>query len=213
MREDLVQPDPLLDCLVEVCRVHGLPASRASLTAGLPVVGGQLDLELAERAAARAGLSARVQRMALDDIDRAVLPAILILKGNRACVLGGWSDDGQMAEVLLPETGHGRVTLSREELLARFTGLVLYVRPPFRFDKRAAREPEIDSQSTHPLARHWFWGAILEQRGLYKDVLLAALLINLFALALPLHLAVDSHRSAICLPCLAAGSSGLYKGI
>ncbi len=186
VREDLVQPDPLLDCLVEVCRVHGLPASRASLTAGLPLVDARLSLTLAERAAARAGLSARVQRMALEDIDRAVLPAILILKDNKACVLGGWSDDGMQAEVLLPETGHGRVGLSREELLARYTGLVLYVRPHFRFDKRAAREPEIDSHSTHPLARHWFWGAILEQRGLYKDVLLAALLINLFALALPL---------------------------
>ena len=186
MREDLVQPDPLLDCLVEVCRVHGLPASRASLTAGLPLVDRRLSLELAERAAARAGLSARVQRMALDDIDRAVLPAILILEGNRACVLGGWSDDGQQAEVLLPETGHGRVTLTREALSARYTGLVLYVRPHFRFDQRAASEPDLDNHSAHPMARHWFWGAILEQRGLYKDVLLAALLINLFALALPL---------------------------
>jgi ATP-binding cassette subfamily C protein LapB len=186
VREDLVQPDPLLDCLVEVCRVHGLPASRASLTAGLPVVGGRLSLELAERAAARAGLSARVQRMSLDEIDRAVLPAILILRDNRACVLGGWSEDGQVAELLLPETGHGRVALSRQELASRYTGLVLYVRPHFRFDQRAAREPDIDRASAHPMARHWFWGAILEQRGLYKDVLLAALLINLFALALPL---------------------------
>ncbi len=186
VREDLVQPDPLLDCLVEVCRVHGLPASRASLTAGLPLVDRRLSLTLAERAAARAGLSARVQRMALEDIDRAVLPAILILKDNKACVLGGWSDDGMQAEVLLPETGHGRVGLSREELLARYTGLVLYVRPHFRFDPRAASEPDLDNHSAHPMARHWFWGAILEQRGLYKDVLLAALLINLFALALPL---------------------------
>jgi hypothetical protein len=38
LREDLIHPDPLLDCLVEVCRLHGQAASRASLSAGLPLV-------------------------------------------------------------------------------------------------------------------------------------------------------------------------------
>ena len=40
LREDLIQPDLLLDCLVELCRLHGQAASRASLSAALPVVGG-----------------------------------------------------------------------------------------------------------------------------------------------------------------------------
>jgi ATP-binding cassette subfamily C protein LapB len=35
LREDLIHPDPLLDGLVEVCRLHGQVASRASLSAGL----------------------------------------------------------------------------------------------------------------------------------------------------------------------------------
>jgi ATP-binding cassette, subfamily C, bacterial LapB len=33
---------------------------------------------------------------------------------------------------------------------------------------------------------HWFWSVIAENRALYRDVLLAAFMINLFALALPL---------------------------
>src|SRR2546429_378350 len=37
-----------------------------------------------------------------------------------------------------------------------------------------------------PVARHWFWSAILTQRFVYRDVLWAALLVNLFALAFPL---------------------------
>ena len=48
LREDLIHPDPLLDCLVEVCRLQGHAASRASISAGLPLVGGRLNLELAE---------------------------------------------------------------------------------------------------------------------------------------------------------------------
>ena len=47
LREDLIAPDPLLDCLVEVCRLHGIASSRAALTAGLPMAPGSvLGLDL-----------------------------------------------------------------------------------------------------------------------------------------------------------------------
>ncbi|HEY0817250.1 MAG TPA: type I secretion system permease/ATPase [Rhizobacter sp.] len=186
LREDLINPDPLLDCLVEVCRLHGQAASRASLSAGLPLgkdkndTGkGVLTLELAERAASRAGMSAKLQRLTLDRIDPAALPVILVLKDNQACVLMGWDADGATARVLLPETGQGSVSLTRTELQARYTGVVLFVRPHFRFD---ARTPELRQVKV----RHWFWSALLEQRFVYRDVLWAALLINLFALAFPM---------------------------
>ncbi len=79
LREDLIHPDPLLDCLVEVCRLNGRAASRASLSAGLPLAGdapggrGCMTLELAERAAARAGMSTKLLRLPLADIDTAAL--------------------------------------------------------------------------------------------------------------------------------------------
>ena len=177
LREDLLHPDPLLDCLVEVCRLHGQPASRASLSAGLPLGEGRLSLELAERAAARAGMATRLQRLALDRIDPATLPAVLILADQRACVLLGLQDG--RARVLLPETGQGAVTMEAGALAERFTGVVLFVRPHFRFD---ARTPGV-----RPAAGgHWFWGALLQQRFVYRDVLWAAALVNVFALAFPL---------------------------
>src|SRR5262245_53576899 len=95
LREDLVHPDPLLDCLLEVARLHGLSASRASLAAGLPLQDGRLTLALAERAAARTGMAAKLQRIALDGIDTALMPVILILHGDEACVLLGWENDDQ----------------------------------------------------------------------------------------------------------------------
>ena len=65
VREDLTHPDPLLDCLVEICRLHGHATTRAALSAGLPIgtaTGGCLPLDLAERAAARALLAEEVTR-------------------------------------------------------------------------------------------------------------------------------------------------------
>lgn len=181
LREDLIHPDPLLDSLVELCRLHGQGASRASLSAGLPLVEGRLTLELAERAAARVGMAARLQRLPLEAIDAAALPAILVLAGNQSCVLTGWAADGS-AQVLLPATGQGAVTLAREDLQARYAGVALFVRPQFRFDSRT-RSVNDARPSRHG---HWFWSVIGAQRFVYRDVLAAAALVNLFALAFPI---------------------------
>lgn len=178
VRQDLVHPDPLLDCLVEICRLHGQHATRASLSAGLPLTGGgRLTLKLAERAAARAGMATKLQRCALEEIDAATLPVVLVLKGDKACVLLG-REEGK-ARVLLPETGQGTVLLGDDELAERYNGLVLHVRPHFRFDTRT-------ETSAPPKKGHWFWSTLLAQRGVYKDILWAAGLINIFALAMPM---------------------------
>ncbi len=193
LREDLIHPDPLLDCLVEVCRLHGQAATRASLSASLPVVGGRLSLELAERAAARAGMATKLQRVPIAQIDAAALPCILILRDNQACVLMGLDAATGDARVLLPETGQGSLTLTAVDLAQRSTGIVLFVRPHFRFDARtpgraagAGGDAAQPGASATPRSRHWFWGALLQQRFVYRDVLWAALLINVFALAFPL---------------------------
>ena len=179
VRDDLISPDPLLDCLVEVARLHGQGATRASLSAGLPLQPQErLPLTLVERAAARAGLTTRVQRLPLAHIDALTLPAILILHDNKACVLLGREGEEHW-RILLPETGQGAITLTTEALQARFSGVVLFARPHFRFDERT---PEIKATRSG----HWFWGPVLAQRFVYRDVLWAALLINFFALAFPI---------------------------
>ena len=179
LREDLLHHDPLLDCLVELTRLHGRPSTRAALSAGLPLEGGCLTPSLFARAAARGGLSSRIVRRKLDAIDAALLPVILLLKGDEACVLLGWNATGDEVRLLFPETGQGEVTLTRNELADRYVGIALFARPRFAFD---ARTPEVGKV----VRRHWFWGALLEQAPLYRDVLGAALLINVFALVMPI---------------------------
>jgi len=181
VREDLIAPDPLLDCLIEVARLHGLPASRASLSAGLPMDAGPLPVALAERAARRAGLAAKLQRLSLGAIDTLTLPAILILHNNQACVLLGREGEGDQAtlRVLMPETGQGSISVTTAELQTRYTGVVLFARPHFKFDERTT---EVKATA----ASHWFWGPVFAQKLVYRDVLWAALMVNVFALAFPI---------------------------
>ncbi|MEO6408860.1 MAG: type I secretion system permease/ATPase, partial [Burkholderiaceae bacterium] len=101
----------------------------------------------------------------------------------RACVLLGFDAAHSQARVLLPETGQGSITLALADLEQRYAGVTLFVRPHFRFDASPdGRAPTLRAVKS----RHWFWGAMLEQRFVYRDVLWAALLINLFALAIPM---------------------------
>ncbi len=179
LREDLLHHDPLLDCLVEMTRIHGRPSTRAALTAGLPMPKAGLTPSLFARAASRAGFSSKVVRRSLDRIDATLLPVILLLDGNQACVLLSWEAGGAKAHLLFPETGQGGVTLDREELAGRYVGIAIFARPHFRFDQRT---PELGQV----VQRHWFWGALVEQWPVYRDILAAALLINLFAIAMPL---------------------------
>lgn len=179
VREDVLHHDPLLDCLVELTRIYGRPSTRAALVAGLPLEKGSLTPSLFGRAASRAGLSAKIIKRSLDRIDDVLLPAVLLLKGDEACVLLGWDESGQIARLLFPETGQGSHQMAREDLALRATGIAIFARPHFRFDKRTPQVGDVK-------LRHWFWGALAEQMPVYRDVLGAALLINVMALAMPL---------------------------
>lgn len=179
VREDALHHDPLLDCLVELTRIHGRPSTHAALTAGLPLTQAGLSPSLFVRAAQRAGFASKLVRRSLETIDDALLPVILLLNGNEACVLLGWNEDRSMARTLFPDTGQGAVTVSVGELQLRYTGIAIFARPHFRFDQRT---PEI----VKVVERHWFWGAVMEQIPVYKDILAAAALVNVFALAMPI---------------------------
>lgn len=170
--------DPLLACLVEITRLHGIPATAQALSSGLPLEDNRLTPALLPRAAKRARMTARVVRRELGKIPRGLLPAIMLLKNQRACLLLGVEENGDVL-ISHPELGGSAVRVSASALEADYAGHVCLVRPEFRYDDRA---PEV----VKVRGRHWFWAAVWENRHLYRDALVAALLINLFAMAMPL---------------------------
>ena len=179
MTPSLQKTDTLLECLLVVVHAHGGTLSRQGAIDGLPLVDNRLTPSLFRRAAKRAGFASNVVRKPLDGLNTALFPAVLLLNEDEACVLLGWTDDGQTARLVFPELGEAEALLPRDELAARYAGFAIFARPQFRFD---ARTPEV-GRVKH---RHWFWGTLADNTPLYRDVLLAAFMINLFAVALPL---------------------------
>ncbi|WP_167003503.1 type I secretion system permease/ATPase [Comamonas sp. Tr-654] len=170
--------DPLLDCLVQLTNLHGKPYTAQALSNGLPLVDQRLTPSLLARAAARAQFSTRIVQRGLDDVPQGLLPAILILHGGRACLLLRGQESGRFL-VQYPES-ESPVEVEAQVLQQDYAGLMCFVRPQFRFEPRSVQ------QGMEPRSSHWFWAVILENRRLYRDALLAAVLINVFALAMPL---------------------------
>lgn len=170
--------DPLLDCLVQLTSLHGKPYTAQALSNGLPLVDQRLTPSLLARAAARAQFSTRIVQRTLDDVPQGLLPAILLLHGGRACLLLRAQEGGRVL-LQYPESD-SPVEVQVQALLQDYTGLMCFVRPQFRFEQRSVQ------QGMEPRSSHWFWAVILENRRLYRDALLAAVLINVFALAMPL---------------------------
>jgi len=173
--------DDLLHCLIVLARLHGQALTRDGALAGLPTPDGRLTPSLFERAAHRAGLSSKLVRQPIAKLRAELLPVVLLLDEQSACVLLERSADGASVRVIFPELGEAALDLPTAQLEARYSGRALYARPRTRYD---ARTPAVKALR----GEHWFWGVIAENRRLYRDVLLAAFLTNLFAVAMPLFM-------------------------
>ena len=178
-REGLSAHDPLLKCLVLVTRYFNRPFAEETLSAGLPLVDNWLTPALFERAADRAGLTAKVVKRALADISPLTLPSVLLLNDRRACLLNSIAADGS-CEIVDPDTG-GVSKTKLTELEREYTGHAILVREQLHFDART-------EHSAVPRVTHWFWGVVRQAWPLYGEVLLASVLVNLFALVMPLFI-------------------------
>ncbi|MBN2643843.1 MAG: type I secretion system permease/ATPase [Desulfuromonadaceae bacterium] len=178
-QDDRENFDPLLECLLVIVALRGGVLSREAAIAGLPLEQGRLTPSLIERSARKGGLSSRIVRQPLKRLNIHLLPALLLLKDHRSCVLIGLDAAGGTAKVVFPEHADAQVELPLETLLSQYSGRIVYLQPRFRFD---ARVPEVGQVRR----RHWFWSAMAENSALYRDVLMAAFFLSLFALAMPL---------------------------
>jgi len=170
--------DPLLACLLLISRRFERPITGESLLSGLPLVEGRLTPALFVRAAARAGLASRLAPRPLDAIDDDSLPAVLLLKGRRACVLIGRPEPGRL-EIQSPELEGLPNTIDASALADSYLGQAILVRPQPR------HASEIDGDDAPP-SGSWFWRSMARYAPIYYQALMAAVMINFFALALPL---------------------------
>ncbi|MBT1445439.1 type I secretion system permease/ATPase [Shewanella sp. JM162201] len=173
-----VTVDPLLDSLVLLTEYFGSPCSSESLAAGLPLSEAVLTPDLLPQAAARAGLNARLTRKGLDQVTPIMLPCILLLKDKKACLLRELTAD--KAVIQLPDTG-GEETLAIEQLETLYVGYLFLVKQQYRGDMGF-------DVHHHDNKSHWLLSILKDSAPIYRDALIASVLVNLFALVSPLFI-------------------------
>lgn len=176
-KEIITTHDPLLYCLLLLTKYYDVPCSAASLTERLPLVRNCLTPALFIRASERAGLSSEVNKLSLSGINKLALPAVLLLKDGDACILT--EVDADTNKVIMHSTGQAQVQISKEELEDKYIGYVIFIKPAYQFTKRTKETSKSNS-------KNWFWDAIRKSWPAYLEILAASVLINVFALAIPL---------------------------
>ncbi|HEX6093182.1 MAG TPA: ABC transporter transmembrane domain-containing protein, partial [Dongiaceae bacterium] len=183
---DNLAEDPLLQCLVALSRYYGVPRSAAALRAGLPLAVGHIKPHLFIQSAERIGLSAAIKNRKFIDIDRLSLPCVLLLKDGSACVLLRLIGQDR-ADVITPDNIDGSHEVRREDLQQRYGGSAIVVRSKIRLDARS-------EDLAPPRVKSWFWSSVFSFTPIYLEVILAALLINLFGVASPIFTMIVYDR-------------------
>jgi ATP-binding cassette subfamily C protein LapB len=177
----LAEGDPLADALLYLAAHHGRALTRDALIAGLPIPNGRLTVQLFDRAARRAGLESELMKRELDDIPAMVLPAVIAMRDGSLRILLTLDTEIDQATVLDP-SHHNRPEFERvSRLREQYLGFAFFVRPTAAANPRAVEAGDLPR-------RHWFWSVVVQFGSNYSHVAIAALLINLLALASPLFI-------------------------
>jgi len=170
---------PILDCLVIYTKLNRHPYSKDSLISGLPLDSLNITPEIFKRAAERANLEATFKERKLQDISNLVLPCILTLTNHQACILEKIDTDKNIATIIIPEAPEGSKEVTIDSLEEDYLGFAVYL-----------TNTSFHEQKTENLMGfqdgHWFWSTLWSSKSIYRDVLIASIVINIFVLANPL---------------------------
>ncbi len=180
-----VHEDILLDAFVLFTKLFHKPFTKEALLAGLPIHDSQKlfskdsSKSLFSRVASRAGLKSTLIKRSIEDMLSLHLPAILLLSNDNVCILEKFNDDKTEAKIIYPEGDGLEQWVNVHELEKEYLGFAYILKKEFEYDADSTRTLQLKQ-------KHWFWSTLKLSIPIYRDVLIASFLINLFVLATPL---------------------------
>lgn len=174
------EEDTLLESLLFLSKFHKRTASAESLIAGLAIHNSLMTPSMFQKSAKKIGLIVKAVNRKLHNINNQALPAVMILNNNKACVVLNIDSSKNEVKLIMPHVSSGEMTLSLSEVEKIYTGNLFIVKPAYNFENRVDKDVEITD------TKRWFWRTMKKNLGLYKLVIIAAILINIFVIFVPL---------------------------
>ncbi|KAB7883025.1 type I secretion system permease/ATPase [Poseidonibacter ostreae] len=166
----------LLNTLQHTCTLFGITISKEALIDGLTIKDNDIDIITFEKAANKAGIKTRKSH--LKKFEDKFLPLILILNEGKVCIVKEIYED--RASVCFVEESVEEMEISLEELNQRHNGEVILLKKDLK--SKSGVYKSLDNAKP----KAWFYSILKDNFGIYIQVLLSAVFINLFVLASPL---------------------------
>lgn len=184
--------------VVAVAQYYQRPCNAQDLAQRLGIQHGQATPAQVMRAAQMVGMKTRTSRLGWDDV-RALspqtYPVVVQLRDGQYFILARMEGD----RVVVLDPVRGQLVLDAATYASVTTGLAIFIRPRLRLDEEPRR-----------FGLRWFLPVMLKFRKPVVDALLAAFVVQIFALAMPIfiQLVIDKvlvYRSVPTLNVLGVG--------
>jgi ATP-binding cassette subfamily C protein LapB len=174
------EEDTLLESLLFLSKFHKRTASAESLIAGLAIHNTLMTPSMFQKSAKKIGLIVKAVNRKLIDIDNKALPAVMILNNNKACVVLNIDLSKNEVKLIMPHVSSGEINLSIDEVEKLYTNNLFIIKPAYNFENRVDKDVMVTD------TKRWFWRTMKKNLSLYKLVIIAAILINIFVIFVPL---------------------------
>lgn len=171
--------DSYLESLQFLAKYYQKNISKDSLVSGILSHGMKMDLKGFLQSGSRIGLISKLKKRSINEISKLALPSLALLKKDRACVLLDIDFENDKVKVFIPGLG-GETILSFERFLQEYTGDLLLIKNDYKFKNHVHTSIDLEKPN------QWFIGAMKRNKHIYSRVLFAAVIINLFVIAVPL---------------------------
>ncbi|MEO5377980.1 MAG: peptidase domain-containing ABC transporter [Magnetococcus sp. DMHC-6] len=189
-------------CLVSIAAHHGLSTSVERLIHEYALDTHEPDSRTLVRMATELGLKAKQVTLTWDELTRlqGVYPVLARLSNGNSVVVAGTRQDQEAVAIFDPLANTpGLFLLERESFLNQWQGETLLIKRHYAL-----------SDTQQPFGIRWFIPEILRQGKVFHNIALAAVVMMVLALAVPIffQLVIDKvlvHHSAATLQILAGG--------
>lgn len=128
--------------------------------------------------ARKAGFKSKLVNKEFKDISVLLLPAIIILNDSTSCILEKIDLENKKAVIHINEINEVKEEVELSKIEDLYAGSMFLL-------KKDYFENEIKPHLLKGNEEHWFWGTIQKNFSIYKDVVIASILINIFVLMTP----------------------------
>jgi ATP-binding cassette subfamily B protein len=202
---DNVVPHTVLAAFIRIARHHGADLSLPALLQRFAVREAEVSDTLLLRIGKEHGFRIQEKTLQWRDLAEAgaIWPALARLKDGRGIIVSGVAPVSETefriayVDPARPEAGF--LMLTEEEWLENTGGTLFLIKRLYALD-----------DESQPFGLRWFLPEILRQKGVFRDVAVSAMFLNLFALASPFffQILVDKvlmHKAEATLQALVAG--------